>query len=128
MPTHIFEPSVSQVIADAQQAARDRRTKPVVVDAATRQVRTPFPSPGDWRDTWIYFLLIDRFNNPAQPPNGAWNRRFDFRQGGTFDGVQAQLGYLAAAGRQGHLALARAEEREARTGASTITATASRTS
>ena len=98
MPTHIFEPSVSQVIADAQQAARDRRTKPVVVEGQTRQVRTPFPSPGDWRDRWIYFLMIDRFNNPAQPPAGVWNRRFDFRQGGTFEGVRTQLGYLAQLG------------------------------
>ena len=24
----------------------------------------PFPSPADWRDHWIYFLLVDRFNNP----------------------------------------------------------------
>jgi len=98
MPTHIFEPSVSQTIANAQQDARDRRTKPVVVDAETRQVRTPFPSPGDWRDRWIYFLMIDRFNNPTRPPAGAWNRRFDFRQGGTFEGVRAQLGYLVQLG------------------------------
>ena len=98
MPTHIFDPAVSQVIANAQQDARDRRTKPVVVDGNPRQVRTPFPSPGDWRDRWIYFLMIDRFNNPAQPPAGAWNRRFDFRQGGTFEGVRAQLGYLAQLG------------------------------
>lgn len=98
MPTQIFEPSVSQVIAAAQQDARDRRTKPVVVGAETRHVRTPFPSPGDWRDRWIYFLMIDRFNNPTRPPTGVWNRRFDFRQGGTFEGVRAQLGYLAQLG------------------------------
>jgi len=42
--------------------------------------------------------MLDRFNNPAAPPQGIWNRRFDFRQGGTFKGVQAQLGYLAALG------------------------------
>ena len=40
------------------------------------------PLPGDWRDGWIYFLLLDRFNNPVPPPRGHWNRRFDFRQGG----------------------------------------------
>ena len=28
---------------------------------------TPFPSPQDWRDQWIYFLMLDRFNGP-QPP------------------------------------------------------------
>ena len=29
----------------------------------------PFPSPADWRDQWIYFVLIDRFNNPFVLPN-----------------------------------------------------------
>ena len=63
-----------------------------------RPVRRPFPSPGDWREVPIYFLMLDRFNNPAAPPNGPWNRRFDFRQGGAFRGVRAQLGTLAALG------------------------------
>jgi Alpha amylase, catalytic domain len=98
MPTHIFEPVVSQTIAAAQTAARQARTKTVLVNGQPRTVRSPFPSPGDWRDHWIYFLLIDRFNNPANPPNGPWNRRFDVRQGGTFKGVQAQLGYLEQLG------------------------------
>lgn len=98
MPTHIFEPRISQTIAEAQAAARQVRTKTVLVDGQPRTVRSPFPSPGDWRDHWIYFLLIDRFNNPAQPPNGPWDRRFDFRQGGNFTGVQAQLGYLERLG------------------------------
>ncbi len=98
MPTHIFDPAVAQTIADAQAAARQARTKTVVIDDQSRTVRSPFPSPGDWRAHWIYFLLIDRFNNPAKPPQGTWNRRFDFRQGGTFKGVQAQLGYLEQLG------------------------------
>jgi glycosidase len=98
MPIHIFDPAVAQTIADAQAAARQARTKTVVIDGQPRTVRSPFPSPGDWRAHWIYFLLIDRFNNPAKPPNGTWNRRFDFRQGGTFTGVQAQLGYLEQLG------------------------------
>ena len=46
----------------------------------------------------IYFLMLDRFNNAVTAPKGDWNRRFDFRHGGTFKGVQAQLGYLAALG------------------------------
>ena len=67
MPTHIFEPVVAQTILDAQQGARQKRTKLVTVDGQPRDVRTPFPSPGDWRDQWIYFLMIDRFNNPVAP-------------------------------------------------------------
>jgi glycosidase len=98
MPTHIFDPAVTQTIQQAQLAARERRSRTVMVDGQPHVVQVPFPSPGDWRDRWIYFLMIDRFNNPAGPPSGAWNRRFDFRQGGTFDGVRAQLGYLADLG------------------------------
>jgi glycosidase len=98
MPAHIFEPSVTQRIRAAQAAARLSSMKTVRVGSQTRTVRSPFPSPGDWRDHWIYFLMLDRFNNPAAPPSGTWNRRFDFRQGGTFKGVQAQLGYLEQLG------------------------------
>ncbi len=98
MPTRAFEPAVAQVILAAQTAARAGRTRSVTVNGEPRTVRSPFPSPGDWRDQWIYFLMLDRFNNPAAPPNGAWNRRFDRRQGGTFKGVQAQLDYLEQLG------------------------------
>jgi glycosidase len=98
MPTHILDPAVAQAIAAAQQDARRASTKTVSVDGQAKVIRVPFPSPGDWRDSLIYFLLLDRFNNPAKAPNGTWNRRFDFRQGGTFKGVQAQLGYLKRLG------------------------------
>ena len=98
MPTSVFEPAVTQMIADAQAAARAQRTRSLDVDGRQRTFRSPFPSPGDWRAHWVYFLLIDRFNHPTKPPNGAWNQRFDFRHGGTFRGVQAQLGYLEQLG------------------------------
>jgi glycosidase len=99
VPTNIFSDDVTQTLADAQQAAREQRTKTVIVGPTSRQVQRPFPSPGDWRDCWIYFLLIDRFNNPSAPPKGpVWNQRFDFRHGGTFKGVQAELGYLEQLG------------------------------
>ena len=98
MPTQIFDASVSQQIAAAQSAARLKATKNVPIGGQTRTVRSPFPSPEDWRDKWIYFLMIDRFNNPAAGPKGVWNRRFDFRQGGTFKGVQSQLAYLEQLG------------------------------
>ena len=98
MPTRIFEDVVSNAIAAAQSGARERRTRTVIVDGEQRPIQVPFPSPGDWRQVPIYFLMLDRFNNPAAPPTGTWNRRFDFRQGGTFKGVQSRLGYLAALG------------------------------
>ena len=52
-----------------------------------------FPSPEDWRDCPIYFLMVDRFNNPAKPPLHEPFDDPDFYayQGGSFDGVRAQL-------------------------------------
>jgi glycosidase len=60
--------------------------------------KRPFPSPSDWRDQPIYFLMLDRFNNPTRPPNGTWNEPFGSFQGGTFDGVRAQLEYIKQLG------------------------------
>jgi glycosidase len=96
--SEIFDASVSRAIIDAQAAARQRRTKPVTVEGVVRKIPSPFPSPADWRDTWIYFLLLDRFNNPGRAPTGTWNMRFDRRQGGTLSGVRARLGYLEQLG------------------------------
>jgi glycosidase len=98
MPTRLSDAAIADTIAAAQRDAREGRRRDVLVDGAARPVRTPFPSPGDWREVPIYFLMLDRFNNPTAPPKGTWNRRFDVRQGGTFRGVQAQLGTLAALG------------------------------
>ncbi|HEX8148790.1 MAG TPA: alpha-amylase family glycosyl hydrolase [Pyrinomonadaceae bacterium] len=42
--------------------------------------------------------MIDRFNNPEAQPKHTWNRRYDFRQGGTFEGVRRRLGYLESLG------------------------------
>lgn len=59
-----------------------------------------FPSPIDWRDEWIYFLMVDRFNNPAAAPR---HPPFDdpglFQfQGGNFAGIQNQLPYIKKLG------------------------------
>ena len=80
------------------------------------------PSPLDWRDEVLYFLLVDRFSDgdegsrplldrtdlaaarPNQPNGQPWrwdlwaqsgNERF---QGGTLTGVRSQLGYLSGLG------------------------------
>jgi glycosidase len=99
MPDTVSASIVTQTIVDAQQGARIGRTKSVPVHGQPRTIPSPFPSPADWRDGCIYFLLIDRFNTLAAPPRGpAWNQRFDFRQAGTFEGVRAQLGYLEQLG------------------------------
>jgi glycosidase len=55
----------------------------------------PYPSPIDWRDHWIYFLLVDRFNNPDRGPlHPPFDGPFNGYQGGTYRGVQQQLPYL----------------------------------
>ena len=86
MPTSLFSPDFQAVL-----------------DAATAQTpagQAAFPSPADWRDQWIYFLMVDRFNNAAAPPA---HPPFDdpgcFQyQGGKFSGVQAQLAYIKGLG------------------------------
>ena len=75
-----------------------------------------FPSPVDWRDEILYFLLVDRFSDgeagrplldrtrlPEARPDGwrwdAWARSGQERfQGGTLAGVRARLPYLKRLG------------------------------
>ena len=60
----------------------------------------PFPSPEDWRDRWIYFLMLDRFNHPSAPPHHQPfdDPNFSGFQGGAFSGVQQQLPYIKQLG------------------------------
>jgi glycosidase len=58
-----------------------------------------FPSPADWRDLVIYFLLVDRFANPDAPPRHApWDGEYDRFQGGSLAGVRGHLDYLKELG------------------------------
>ena len=82
-----------RLLRPATRQAKRRREK-VIVNGTIVPVPYPFPSPTDWRDCWMYFLMIDRFANHQAPPKGPWNQRFDWRQGGTFKGILAQLDYL----------------------------------
>lgn len=59
-----------------------------------------FASPQDWRDQWIYFLMVDRFNNSQAPPA---HQPFDDPnyyafQGGNLASVQDQLPYIQQLG------------------------------
>lgn len=93
-PTEIFAREIAQASAQARDAASKRTTRNVTVNGTVVPLHYPFPSPTDWRDCWMYFLMLDRFANHRAPPNGPWNRRFDYRQGGTFKGITGQLDYL----------------------------------
>jgi glycosidase len=84
----------------AVKAAFDQAARPairkVTVGRRARSVATPFRSPQDWRDVWIYFLLIDRFNRTdGRPPASMpYDRPCGTFQGGTFDGVRERLKYI----------------------------------
>ena len=78
MPTSIFDHEVQAVLDQSQTAGG-----------------ALFPSPEDWRDQCIYFLMVDRFNNPGAPPrNLPFDAEFSQFQGGTFNGIKAKLPYL----------------------------------
>lgn len=99
MNTDIKASFVQQALEDTQATfqAGASQQRSLLVSARTAS-GLPYPSPADWRTIWIYFLMIDRFNNPAKAPAGTWNQKFDFRQGGTFKGIEQQLDYIASLG------------------------------
>ena len=86
MFTSLFAPEVQAVLDNAESAAG--------------QAGGPFPSPADWRDQVIYFLMVDRFNNPAKSPvHQPYDDPFYAQyQGGRFSGVQQQLAYIKSLG------------------------------
>ncbi|MGO8855490.1 MAG: alpha-amylase family glycosyl hydrolase [Steroidobacteraceae bacterium] len=86
MNTSLFSPAVQTTFNTAVNTAG--------------QAAGPYPSPADWRDQIIYFLMLDRFNNPAAPPIHAPydDPQYAEYQGGSFAGVVQQLGYIKALG------------------------------
>ena len=81
------------------QAAK-RTTRVVKLGAESRTITTPFPSPQDWRDVWIYFLMLDRFNRAdgKSPASMPYDEPFGEFQGGTFNGVRERLNYIKELG------------------------------
>ena len=51
---------------DDPSVDRTLQAKPVEKTVNGKTITTPFPSPADWRDQWIYFLMVDRFNKPGK--------------------------------------------------------------
>ncbi len=59
-----------------------------------------FASPADWRDQWIYFIMVDRFNNSLAPPRHLPfddPNYYDF-QGGNLASIQDRLPYIKQLG------------------------------
>jgi glycosidase len=66
-----------------------------------------FPSPRDWRDVFIYFLLVDRFDSnqenippydPSTTPGGRDREQGRVFQGGNLKGIIRRLNYVRALG------------------------------
>ena len=90
MPTQLWGAEVQGVLDAARAAAQ-----------SAKPASRPFPSPADWRDNWIYFVLVDRFNNPSsapQPSTVAWDTPYLPYRGGNLAGVRQQLAYIKSLG------------------------------
>lgn len=66
-----------------------------------------FPSPADWRDLFIYFLLVDRFDDnesntppydPTEPASGRDPAAGKVFQGGKLKGITRRLDYIKGLG------------------------------
>jgi glycosidase len=89
-----FGADVNAALRASAQAGR----RTVTVEGTSVEIACPFASPRDWRDQWIYFAMVDRFNNPNAAPNRQWDAPVAEFQGGTIEGVRQRLGYLQRLG------------------------------
>ena len=89
---------VQETLNATKYNALAKSTKKVKVSGRNIEIPQPFPSPEDWRDGWIYFILVDRFNNPDAPPKSKWDEAVGTFQGGNLQGIKAQLPYLQELG------------------------------
>ncbi|HVB75948.1 MAG TPA: alpha-amylase family glycosyl hydrolase [Ktedonobacteraceae bacterium] len=95
MSSSIYDADARATLNGAQQ----QTSRVITLDQASVEVPPPFASPEDWRDSWIYFLMLDRFNNPAAPPRHMpYDSIYDGFQGGSFNGVRQQLLYIKELG------------------------------
>ncbi len=95
MPSSVWDHEVQ----DAFRQARQQKAKRVAVGRTRRTIPAPFPSPPDWRDVIIYFIMVDRFHNPDAPPaQMPYDAPFGGFQGGTLKGIQNKLPYLESLG------------------------------
>lgn len=97
MPRSLLDQDVRTVLLQA----RTPQTRQVTVDGRPLNIVKPFASPEEWRDHWIYFLMVDRFNNPAglpEPKELPFDAKYGGFRGGTLRGIREQLGYIKTLG------------------------------
>jgi glycosidase len=101
MPSSVFGLEIQSIF----ESVKTRQVRDVGVRGQTTTIQIPFPSPEDWRDQWIYFLMVDRFNNPISAPKSTlqnppvrFDEPFGAFQGGTFQGIREQLDYIRQLG------------------------------
>jgi len=86
-------------VQDAFAKACSPTLRQVTVGGKQVSVPVPYPSPVDWRDAWIYFIMVDRFNNPLKPPrHPPYDAYCDGFQGGTINGIREKLDYIRELG------------------------------
>jgi glycosidase len=88
MRPSLFDPIIQEAL---------KATPAITHTESGQEIPYPYPSPADWRDHWIYFLLVDRFNNPGAPPNPN-QYPCGVYQGGTLAGIKQRLPYLKELG------------------------------
>lgn len=91
LPSSLYENQVTSTVRTQKSTIVKVKTPPLNKRVS---IQKPFPSPVDWRDYPIYFVLIDRFNNPNSPPKTQWDKAANNAQGGTFEGVRQKLSYI----------------------------------
>ncbi|HEX9058553.1 MAG TPA: alpha-amylase family glycosyl hydrolase, partial [Clostridia bacterium] len=98
MISSVYSKEVNDTIDNARKAYLEGRSKVIDINDSKKSIPYPFHSPEDWRDCSIYFLMVDRFNNPKAPPKYRWNSICSDWQGGTINGVREQLQYIQELG------------------------------
>jgi len=70
-----------------------------VIEKVKSKQKQKFPSPEEWRDQIIYFIMIDRFNNPdANPKYKENDLECGEFQGGCIKGITDKLDYIKSFG------------------------------
>ncbi len=89
----------SQEVLEVFRKARIPGKRKIQAGGKTVEIPCPYPSPTEWRDQWIYFVFLDRFNNPDSPPRHLpWDSPWNEFQGGTLNGVRRKLDYIRGLG------------------------------